>query len=262
MSLVVLWPAFLLSADRSRLAADLAELRRCLGRIAVIALVQYAFQVTYTFSLFFIYPGLMTLISQTQVVFGVLLALAFFPDERVIVRDRMFLAGAAFAVMGVLLVVLGGRTWGSAEFNIGVLAVLASSLCWALLGTLIKRWVPHVPPLLTISSVLTIVVPLFLVTYVIANRGFPVPAAPPIDWVLMVASGLIGVGLGQSLFYRAVPVIGVATSTSIGMLIPLLSTVVSWLAFGETLGPLQALGGVVLVLGSWLIIRLRLSVQR
>ena len=68
-----------------------------------------------------------------------------------------------------------------------------------------------------------------------ANRGFPIPAAPPCDWVLMVASGLLGVGIGQSLFYRAVPVIGVATSTSIGLLIPLLAAVVSWLAFGERL---------------------------
>ncbi len=261
VSLAVLWPAYLLTADRSRIRADLAEIRRLAGKILVIALVQYAFQFTYTFSLTLIYPGLMTLVQQTSAIFGVLLAVAFFPDERRVVRDRMFLTGAVFAVSGALLVVLGGGSWGSAEFNVGVLSALASALAWALLGTLIKRWVPHVPPLLSISSVFTILVPLFLASYAVANGGLPVPAAPPIDWVLMIVSGLLGVGIGQSLFYRAVPVIGVATSTSIGLLIPLLATIVSWLVFGERLSAIQIVGGIVLIAGSWFVIRLRLSLK-
>lgn len=261
VALAVLWPAYLLTADRTRIRADLAEVRRLAGKIAVIALVQYAFQVSYTYSLTLIYPGLMTLVSQTTAVFGVLLAVAFFPDERRVVRDRMFLAGAVFALSGALLVVLGGGSWDSAAFSVGVLSALASSLAWALLGILIRRWIPHVPPLLSISSVFTILVPLFLASYAVANRGFPVPAAPPIDWVLMIASGLLGVGIGQSLFYRAVPIIGVATSTSIGLLIPLLATVISWLAFGEKLSALQVVGGCLLVAGSWFVIRLRLSLR-
>jgi drug/metabolite transporter (DMT)-like permease len=261
VSLAVLWPAYLLTADRSRIRADFAEVRRLAGKIALIALVQYAFQFSYTYSLTLIYPGLMTLVQQTTAIFGALLAVAFFPDERRIVRDRMFLVGAMFAVSGALLVVLGGGSWGSAEFNVGVLSALAGALAWALLGTLIKRWVPHVPPLLSISSVFTILVPLFLASYAVASRGFPVPAAPPIDWVVMVTSGLLGVGIGQSLFYRAVPVIGVATSTSIGLLIPLLATVISWLTFGEKLSAIQVVGGCLLVAGSWFVIRLRLSLR-
>jgi drug/metabolite transporter (DMT)-like permease len=261
VSLAVLWPAYLLTADRSRIRADLAEVRRLAGKIALIALVQYAFQVSYTYSLTLIYPGMMTLVSQTTAIFGVLLAVAFFPDERPVVRNRIFLTGAVFALAGALLVVLGGGSWGGAALNVGVLSALASALAWALLGTLIRRWVPHVPPLLSISSVFTILVPLFIASYAVAHRGFPVPAAPPIDWVLMVVSGLIGVGIGQSLFYRAVPVIGVATSTSIGLLIPLLATVISRLAFGERLSAIQIVGGFLLVAGSWFVIRLRLSVK-
>jgi drug/metabolite transporter (DMT)-like permease len=262
VSLVVLWPAYLLTADRSRIRADLAEVRRLAWKIALIALVQYAFQFSYTYSLTLIYPGVMTLVMQSTAIFGALLAVAFFPDERRVVRDRMFFAGAVFAVSGVLLVVLGGGSWGVAQFNVGVLSTLASALSWALLGALIKRWVPHLPPLLAISSVFTLLVPLFLASTTVANRGFPIPAAPAIDWVLMAASGLIGVGIGQSLFYRAVPVIGVATSTSIGLLIPLLAAVISWLAFGERLSVIQMVGGFLLIAGSWFVIRLRLSVRR
>lgn len=261
VSLLILWPAYLLSADRSRMRADLREVRRLAGRILVIALVQYAFQVSYTYSLTLIYPGLMTLVHQSSAIFGVVLALAFFPDERILVRNRLFLAGAVFAILGVALVVLGGGSWGTAEFNIGVLTTLACSLAWALLGILIRAWVPHIPPLLSISSVITVLVPLFLASYAVTHQGFPIPAAPPIDWILMVASGLIGVGLGQSLYYRAVPVIGVATSSSLSFLIPFAASLISWLAFGERLSAIQIVGGVLLVAGCWFVIRLRLRVK-
>jgi len=262
VSLAVLWPAYFLTADRSRIRADLAEVRRLAGKIALIALAQYAFQVSYTFSLTLIYPGVMTLVMQSSAVFGVILAVTFFPDERRLVRDRRFLAGAAFALAGALLVVLGGGAWGRTAFNAGVLSAFASALAWALLATLIRRWVPQVPPLLSISSVFTILVPMFIATYAVANGGFPLPAVPPADWALLVASGLIGIGIGQSLFYRAVPVIGVATSTAIGLLIPLLAAVISWLAFGERLSVLQTVGGLLLVVGSWFVIRLRMNQRR
>lgn len=265
VSLAVLWPVAVATADRSRLRADLAEIRRLAGKVVVIALVQYAFQFTYTYSLTFIYPGVMTLVGQTQAIFGALVAVALFPDERRVVRDYRFLAGIACAIAGAVLVVLGsgslGGASGGAAFGAGVLSVLASAVAWALLGALIKRWVPHVPSLLAISSVFTVLVPMFLASYAAANRGFPVPAAPAVDWVLMVASGLVGVGLGQSLFYRAVPVIGVATSTSLGLLIPFLAAGLSWLVFRERLSAVQLVGGVLLVLGSWFVVRLRLRLR-
>jgi drug/metabolite transporter (DMT)-like permease len=262
VSLAVLWPAYLLTSNRESRRIDFGTLRRLAPKIAVIALVQYAFQVGYTYSLTLIYPGLMTLVQQSSAIFGALLAVAFFPDERRIVSDRMFLTGAVFALAGAVLVVLGGGSWGSAAFNVGVLSALASALAWALLGTLIRRWLQPLPPLLSVSSVITILVPLFLASYAVTSRGFPVPDAPPLHWVLMIASGLLGVGLGQSLFYRAVPVIGVATSTSIGLLIPLLAAVVSWVAFGERLSGIQIAGGFLLVLGSWFVIRLRLGARK
>lgn len=261
VSLVILWPAYLLGVDRARRRSDLAAILRLAPKIAAIALVQYGFQVGYTYSLTLIYPGLMTLVQQSSALFGVVLALAFFPDERRVVRDRLFLAGAVLALPGAVLVVLGGGSWGAAAFNAGVLSALGSAFAWALLGTLIRRWLPGVPPLAAISSVFTVLVPLFLASYAVANRGFPVPAAPPLHWALMAASGLVGVGLGQSLFYRAVPVIGVATSTSIGLLIPLLAAVVSWIAFGERLSALEIAGGALLVLGSWFVVRRRLAVR-
>jgi probable blue pigment (indigoidine) exporter len=257
VSLVVLWPLILLSADRARRAEYGALLRRHAPRILVIAVTNYAFQVCYTFSLFFVTPSVMTLVSQTQVLFGVLFAVLFFGDERRFVRGPAFVVGLAAALAGVALVVAGGPSFGTAEFGAGVLLVVGSAASWALLGALLRLWLPDMPPLLSLASVFTLVTPAFVLTYVAVHGGAPIPAAPPLAWLVLVASGLLAIGLGHSLFYRAVPVLGISVSTSLNLLTPLLASVVSYLVYGERLTAVQLAGAAVLLGGSWLVIRAR-----
>jgi drug/metabolite transporter (DMT)-like permease len=256
-SLLVVWPAYLLTAGRGRLKGDVARLRKAVLPIVLIALVNYAFQIFWTFSLTLISPSLLVLVNQTQVLFGVMFALLFFPDERAFVRSPSFVAGVALALAGVVLVVVGGRSWGTAALGLGVLAVLGGASTWALMGTLIKKMIPDLPPLLSVSGVFSVATPLFLVTFAAMHGGFPVPAATPVSWVLLVASGLIGVGIGHSLYYAAVPVLGVSTTASLGLLGPFIAAVVSYLALGETLTAVQLAGAAVLIGGSYLVIRAR-----
>lgn len=257
VSLVVLWPLVLIGAGRERRGEHARLLRANAGRIVLVALVNYSFQVCYTHSLYLVTPSVMTLVSQTQVLFGVLFAVLFFGDERSFVRRPLFLLGILLALGGVALVVTGGPSFGTPEFGLGVLLVVGSAGSWALLGALLKLWLPDVPPLLSLVSVFTVVTPLFLGTYAITHGGFLVPTAPALAWLVLVAAGLFSIALGHSLFYRAVPVLGISVSTSIGLLLPLLASVVSYIVYGERLTPLQLGGAVVLLGGSWLVIRTR-----
>ncbi|HET6487606.1 MAG TPA: DMT family transporter [Spirochaetia bacterium] len=258
-ALLVLWPVYLLSArrDRPKMRSDLRQLLSRAPRILVIALAAYGFQVCYTYSLFLITPSLQALVGQVQVIFAVLFAVLLFPDERAFIRGWRFLAGVTAALGGVALVIVGGRAFGTVEFGVGVLVVVASNLCWALLGSLLRAWVPDLPAQMTVSAVFTVVSPAFVVTYAIAHHGLPIPAAPLTHWLLLVSSGLVAIGLGHSMFYRAVPVLGVSVSTSLGLLLPLLVSLVSFVALGETLTSLQLVGGVILLAGSFLVIRAR-----
>jgi drug/metabolite transporter (DMT)-like permease len=256
-SLVVLWPIVLLTADRARRGLYARILRAKTGQLILIALANYAFQVCYTYSLYLVMPSVMTLVSQTQVLFGVLFAALFFSDERAFVGTPLFIAGIVLAVGGVALVVGGGADFGTPTFGAGILLVVGSAFSWALLGTLLRAWLPEVPPLLSLSAVFTVVTPLFIATYVISHGGLPVPGAPALHWTILVASGLLAVGLGHSLFYRAVPVLGVSVSSSLNLLTPLLASIVSYVVFGERLTPVQLAGAAVLIAGSWLVVRSR-----
>ena len=256
-SLAVLWPLVLLTAGRARRASYARLLRSKAGKIVLVALANYAFQVCYTYSLYLVMPSVMTLVSQTQVLFGVFFAVLLFKDERAIVGSPAFIAGIVLALGGVSLVIGGGPSFGSPAFGAGVLLVVGSAFSWALLGALLRAWLPEAPPLLSLTAVFTVVTPLFIVTYAVAHVGFPIPVAPPLHWFVLIASGLLGVGLGQSLFYRAVPVLGIAVSSSINLLTPFLASAVSYLVYGERLTPLQLGGAAVLICGSWLVVRAR-----
>jgi drug/metabolite transporter (DMT)-like permease len=256
-SLLVLWPVLLLTAGRGRLREYVRILRAKAWRIALVAFVNYAYQACYTYSLFFVAPSVMTLVSQTQVLFGVVFAVLFFADERAFVGTPAFLLGSCLALCGVALVVAGGPSFGTPSFTSGVLLVVGSAFCWSLLGTLLRALLPEVPPLLSITAVFTAVTPLFIATYAVAHGGLPIPRAPASDWILMTASGLLAIGLGQSLYYRAVPILGIAVCSSIGLLVPLLASLVSYVAHGDRLASAQIAGAVVLLCGSYLVIRAR-----
>jgi drug/metabolite transporter (DMT)-like permease len=74
---------------------------------------------------------------------------------------------------------------------------------------------------------------------------------------VLILSGLLAIGLGHSLFYRAIPVLGVSVSTSIGLLTPLLSSLISYVVFGDVLSVIQLAGAAGLLSGCFLIIRAR-----
>ncbi len=256
-SLLVLWPFFFISHGKTKSIISLKKLFKLYPKILLMAGINYLFQITYTYGVFKLLPGLFTLIQQSQILFSVFLAMFLFPDERKTLKDILFLIGIVITIGGVTLTVVGGKEIGKLEFGLGVIATFASAGFWALMGSLIKKWLPEIPPALSVTSIITIVTPFFLLTHILTGNNLPSLHIPLSGWVLMLLSGLIGVGIGQSLYYRAVPVLGIALSTSIGLLLPFIAGIISFIVFGETLTPLQLLGGTMLIVGSYTVIKIR-----
>ncbi|MCD6122520.1 MAG: DMT family transporter [Spirochaetales bacterium] len=257
ISLILLWPFFFLSNDRKRTADALRRIPSMFPKLLIISGINYLFQETYTFGIFKLLPGIFTLILQSGIIFSVLFAFIFFADERRTLKNKVFIIGLIGAVSGVILTIAGGKNLGRLEISLGILFSLISAASWSLLGTLIKKWLPDLPASLSIAVVFTVVTPLFLATYIISAGGFIIPKAPISIWALMLLSGFIGVGLGQSLYYRAVPVLGISTASSLGLLTPFLAGLVSYFVFSEMLTALQLAGGILLIVSSYFIIKIR-----
>jgi drug/metabolite transporter (DMT)-like permease len=255
-SLIVMWGFAVARLGRGQLRADLVEVRKRLPKFFVMAGVNYVFQMLFTIGYYLVLPGFGTLVQQSGVLFSVVFAALLFPDERSTLRSMGFVVGLVLALGGVYFIITGGERLGAVRIGPGVLALVGCAVAWALLSSLIRKWLRGITPIVCTSTVFTLVMPFFLITY-LATEGFVVPEAPPGTWLILTVSGFFGLGLGHSLYYMAVPVLGVATSSSLGLLIPLLAALISFFVYGEVLSVPQILGGIVLIGGSYVLIRTR-----
>src|SRR5256885_2951698 len=97
-------------------------------------------QVTQVMALFYMGPGVYTIFIRSSVIFTALLALAFFPEERSVIRQWQFQVGTLLGLIGAF-----GVIWFQSNGQdrhiawTGFFIAFTASFCWALYATLIKR---------------------------------------------------------------------------------------------------------------------------
>ena len=183
--------------------------------------------------------------------------LIFFPDERTTLKDFTFQLGLIFGLVGMVITIVGDKDFGKMEFNLGVFVVLTAAASWSLLTVLVKKWLPGVSPSFAVSVILTIATPFFLLTDIVMSGGFRIPQTSPYMWAIMIISGILGVGIAHTAYYRSVPVLGVALCASLDLSRPLFVALISYFLYGERLTISQMIGGILLIAGSYLVIKIR-----
>lgn len=183
-----------------------------------------------------------------------LLALAFFPDERNLGHPGFFIAGVLAALAGTIGLTLSG---GSVSFqhSIGNLYVLAATLVGVVCGLVIKRLVREVQPLCLGAFTCGFVGLLFLGALVLKGRALAFLEAGLLPGVVLFFSGVYGMLIGVGLAYTLIRRTGLITVRLTDLVMPVFTALFGFLLFGERLSGLQAgCGG--LVLGGCLVVLL------
>src|SRR5439155_7191276 len=110
---------------------------RAVGLCLLPCLPNVVHQVTQVMALFYMGPGVYTIFIRFSVIFTALLALAFFPEERLVIRQGNFQAGTLLGLIGAFGVIWFQLNVQLQEGHIalpGLFIAFAASFCWALYG--------------------------------------------------------------------------------------------------------------------------------
>lgn len=257
IALIILWVFVYSSLGRTRIRESLASVPKIWPKLAVIAVCNYFHQLFLVEGIYRLYPAVATLLIESSVLFSAGLAFFIFRDERRLIKNILFQIGLIIAIIGMVITISGGGELKTEGFNLGALYMILSGFAWALFSVLIRLWIPKVPSALATSTVFTIVVPLFFITHLLFSGGTFIPRTSSGMWLVLTLSGVVGIGMGYTFYYKSLPDLGVTVASSIGLLGPFFTSIISFLVLGEFILFIEAVGGILLLLGCYIIIRVR-----
>lgn len=192
--------------------------------------------------------GLGSLVSSTMPLFTALLSLILLGAR----TTRLARIGLAVGFGGAA--VLASPSLGGESAAIGIVALVFSAIAWAF-GTVYMKWkdFSHISPIMLVG------VQLIMSALVLVPFALVVEGTAGTDW---------SAGLFVPLFYAAIPsnaitfslmafVVKEATPTvaaSTAYLIPLFGVFFGWLIRDEVLGAIEALGGVLVIIGVYIVV--------
>src|SRR5258707_3452756 len=231
---IAIAPLLLYQIRRGGPRIDMHAVKLCL----LPCLPNVVHQVAQVMSLFYIGPGVYTIFTRASVIFTALLALAFFPEERVVIRQWQFQIGTLLGLIGAFGVIWFQANANSHDQHIalpGLFIALTATFCWALYGVLIKR------PSAELGSIRSFGVVSFLtsgllvpLTLAFGKIGTPFQAGVQANLVLII-SAVTCITLAHVLYYVAIPGIRVALSHSLQLLLPAIAMALTTLLYGEPL---------------------------
>lgn len=136
---------------------------------------------------------------------------------------------------------------------IGELAALGAALCWTISASLYKRALARTSPL-PANTVRCLGTGIFMLLC-LAMAGYvrTFIGLSPYVILLASASGLVGLGLGDTLYLRSLEILGVSRAVPLTCTYPLFSLAWALILVGEEVTPQVVLAAIAIVAGIWLL---------
>ncbi len=164
--------------------------------------------------------------------------------------ERLELVALGLALGGMILVVAGQLEPGAGLVVDGLglgLALLAAVAQTVYITT--NRGYAAIPTEQAATILLWVAVLGFVLIAGVSGslETLSQPFRTPAAWSYLLVAGLLGAGLPSLLFLVAIRLIGPVRTGILAMLEPVTGTVLAALILGETLGPVQVLGGALVI---------------
>ena len=213
-------------------------------------------QITQVMALFYMGPGVYAIFTRSSVIFTALLALAFFPEERCVIRQWQFQAGTFLGLIGAFGAIWFQAGWQSGHIALrGLIIAFTATFCWALYGVLVKRPSARLGSIRSFGLISFITSMLLLpLTCLFGKIDTPFHAGSHAN-IMLIISAVSCITLAHVLYYVAIREIGVALAQTLQLLCPAGALALSAWIFGERLTHAQLWSAVILLAGAFLAMR-------
>ena len=210
-------------------------------------------QITQVVALFYMGPGVYAIFTRSSVIFTAFLALAFFPEERYVIKQWQFQAGTVLGLFGAFGVIWFQSGWQGGHIAWpGLFIAFTATFCWALYGILVKRPSAQLGSIRSFGLISVITSTLLLpLTFAFGTLATPLR----VNWQVnanLIVSAVTCITLAHVLYYVAIREIGVALAQTLQLLCPLGALALSAWIFGERLTHAQLWSAAILLVGAFL----------
>lgn len=141
-------------------------------------------------------------------------------------------------------------TIDTGHYGFGELCSILSALAWAV-GVIFYRQLGATLPPLQLNFLKNALVLAMLVPATVLLHGLALPVFSPAQIAIAIASGMIGIGIADTLYFRALNELGAGRMGVLGNFYSPFVIVLSFVFLGERLLPIQLLGFVLVSTGVW-----------
>lgn len=186
--------------------------------------------------------GLAAILNASTAVFGVLVAAAFFRDEKLTARK---VAGVCLGLAGLVIAIGVDSLSAFDPTSLGQLALIAASLCYAFTGVLGRVALREVDPSVAATGMMTGATILML-PLALATEGLPAAHHGWAVWVALAYSAFVATAIAYLIYYRLLGLAGAGNTSFVTLLVAPVAIVLGALVLHESL-PLRAYAGFALL---------------
>ncbi|WP_212523128.1 DMT family transporter [Actibacterium sp. MT2.3-13A] len=189
--------------------------------------------------------GLTSILNATTAIFGVVVAAAVFPDERLSARRML---GVALGFLGVSTAIGLESLLSLDPRSLGQLAVIGGTFSYALAGAWARRTLAGLPPQVAAAGMLTGASLVMLPLAWTLEGPFRFDLAP-LTWGAVAYYAVAATALAYLLYYRVLAMAGAGNLLLVTLLIPPVAIVLGAVVLDEALSPRAYAGFALLALG-------------
>jgi drug/metabolite transporter (DMT)-like permease len=195
--------------------------------------------------------SLASILNATVPLFGALVAWLWLRDK----LTWLQWLGLAIGFGGVLWLSADSASFKPGGDGSAIAAALVASLSYGISGSMVKRYFAHIRPLAVATGS-----QLAAATLLLPFTFYYFPAVMPsvLDWLALIALGVLCTGFAYALYFRLIARIGPTKTLAVTFLIPAFAILWGTLFLSESITPVMLGGCAVILIGTALATQINL----